>query len=251
MMKGRPLPFVRFLLMPDPVLLAAQIVIVKTSEGGGFWSIDANAVLVAGVAAFAALLATISASLRQKAQLQNDRVLRWEEERRNTLDSQVEGTQRAFRTLTSYHAIVSTSEERLHERRAEATADLPPDGPNLKIARWKRTRSLEEVTSILKEWDEARNEAHEAGRDISLGIIRLRLRFGEDSPVTKSYAKLMEASNAVQEAQDPAFEHLRTDAETAAAEEVRDFLSNAYGEFAAACWAWFQVESQPTNQSSI
>lgn len=233
--------------MPDPLLLTAQTVVVKTGEGG--WSIDANAVLVAGVAAFAALLATISASLRQKAQLQNDRLLRWEEERRNTLDSQVEGTQSAFRTLTNFQAIVSTSEERLHKRRAEATADLPPDGPELKTALWKRTQSGKEVTAILKEWDEARNEAHEAGRDISLGIIRLRLRFGEDSPVTKSYAKLVEASNAVQEAQDPAFEHLRTDAETAAAEQARDSLSTAYGEFAAACWAWFQVESQPTNQS--
>lgn len=237
--------------MPAPLLLTAQTVVVKAGEGGGFWSIDANAVLVAGVAAFAALLATISASLRQKAQLQNDRLLRWEEERRNTLDTQVEGTQIAFRTLTSYQALVSSSEERLHERRAEATADLPADGPELKTALWKRTQSVKEVTAILKEWDEARNEALEAGRDISLGIIRLRLRFGEDSPVTKSYAKLMEASNVVQEAQDPAFERLRTDAETAAAEQARDFLSNAYGEFAAACWAWFQVESQPTNQSSF
>lgn len=203
-------------------------------------SIDLGSVLIAAAAAFAALLAAISASVRQRAQLQHDRELREREHIRDTLDSQVGEVQQSLRVLMRFRASVSTFEEPYHR---ELAREVPSREEGRSKAQDKDAPGSEQQGDIVKRWRDARRASHEALLKRRAGTTRLRLRLGRRAAITKHHDQFVDGYSKLHRSLGPPLDEPRSSEEKADEDAAYEEMKQAYQDFLRACERWFDEGS--------
>ena len=166
-------------------------------------------------------------------QLEHDRRARYREHVQQTLDSVIERTQELCRSSYLHMDAV----EEVEQERSEMEAELPGDIADNKQAmrRWLelQIQLLEEGSNIHRRLAEARGDS-----------LRLRVRLGEHEIVAR-HEEVVDAVDALVEAQHMADERNRTPAEKAEGKKLDQEVTEKETRFLKTCASWNLTDLDP------
>lgn len=195
-----------------------------------WWAHNAGSVVLAVAAIFAASLAAYVASRNVRRQLANDRVLRTQDRREDTIDSAVASANEAVIGVNSFASDVMTTEV-WRGTAEEVLADRSSSADDKAVA-----------VSAGKKWrgelEAKRDECYPKLNAMRAANIRLELRLGDEHPIVTThdatrealFALFAESAGGVAESRD----QMTRDGDDARIDDV----GNAFTAFRDACYAW-------------